>query len=71
MDSPLSETRNPTPETRTQVEKYNEQMKGEIAITRRATYKAEEQVGLLEVEKKHQDLLIEDLMRYYTRNPKP
>jgi len=71
VDSPLSETRNPTPETRTQVEKYNEQMKGEIAITRRATYKAEEQVGLLEVEKKHQDLLIEDLMRYYTRNPKP
>ena len=46
-----------------QVEKYNEQMKGEIAITRRATYKAEEQVGLLEQDKKHQDLLIEDLMR--------
>eukprot|EP00802_Teleaulax_amphioxeia_P002613 Tamp_02616.p1 GENE.Tamp_02616~~Tamp_02616.p1 ORF type:complete len:923 (-),score=491.61 Tamp_02616:1452-3851(-) len=46
-----------------QVEKYNEQMKGEIAITRRATYKAEEHVQELETEKKQQDLLIDDLMR--------
>jgi len=46
-----------------QVEQYNDQMKGEIAITRRATYKAEEHVQELEGEKKQQDLLIDDLMR--------
>lgn len=46
-----------------QVEQYNEKMKAEISITRRATYKAEEQVQNLETEKKAQDLLIDDLMR--------
>jgi hypothetical protein len=46
-----------------QVENYNNQMAGEIAVTRRATYKAEEQVQVLEKEKKMQDLLIDDLMR--------
>ena len=46
-----------------QVEQYNEQMKGEIAITRRATYKTEEHVQGLEMDKKQQDMLIDDLMR--------
>lgn len=31
-----------------QIAKYNEQMEGEIAVTRRATYKAEEDVALQE-----------------------
>lgn len=46
-----------------QVEQYNDQMKGEIAITRRATYKAEEHVQELEGQKKQQDLLLDDLTR--------
>ena len=40
-----------------QVEAYNEQMKGEIAVTRRATYKAEESITQLESGKKSQDVL--------------
>merc|ERR1719331_2106459 len=35
-----------------QVEQYNEQMRGEIAVTRRATYKAEEDLSGLEKRKK-------------------
>jgi coiled-coil domain-containing protein 40 len=44
-----------------QIEAYNEEMKNEIAITRRATYKAEEAVQKLEQEKSHQDALIDKL----------
>jgi coiled-coil domain-containing protein 40 len=44
-----------------QIEAYNEDMKKEIAVTRRATYKAEEAVQQLEKEKLHQDRLIEKL----------
>ena len=44
-----------------QVEAYNEQMKGEIAVTRRATYKAEESITQLEGGKKIQDDLIDKL----------
>ncbi len=44
-----------------QVELYNEEMKSEIAVTRRATYKAEENVGDLEKGKKAQDLFIDTL----------
>lgn len=44
-----------------QIEAYNEAMKNEIAVTRRATYKAEEAVQQLEKEKLHQDRLIEKL----------
>eukprot|EP00967_Tisochrysis_lutea_P140235 scaffold256018_cov31-Tisochrysis_lutea.AAC.1 len=44
-----------------QVEAFNEQMKSEIAVTRRATYKAEEAIAKLEVNKKSQDLLIDSL----------
>ncbi|KAL3137705.1 hypothetical protein ABBQ38_004975 [Trebouxia sp. C0009 RCD-2024] len=44
-----------------QVELYNEQMKGEIAVTRRATYAAEQSVQKLEKGKKEQDLLIDHL----------
>ena len=44
-----------------QVEVYNEHMKSEIAVTRRATYKAEESVGKLESGKKQQDLIIDNL----------
>lgn len=38
-----------------QVESYNEAMKGEIAVTRRAAYAAEAAVGRLEKEKLEQD----------------
>ncbi|KAJ8610089.1 hypothetical protein CTAYLR_007086 [Chrysophaeum taylorii] len=48
-------------ETLRQVEKYNEEMQKEIAITKRATYKAEENVGSLEKAKKDQDLYIDSL----------
>lgn len=44
-----------------QIEQYNEQMKSEIAVTRRATYVAEESVSKLEKEKQEQDVLIDAL----------
>jgi len=44
-----------------QIETYNEQMKSEIAVTRRTTYRAEENIGLQEKAKKKQDLLIDHL----------
>ena len=44
-----------------QIEAYNEQMKSEIAVTRRATYVAEESVSKLEREKQGQDVLIDGL----------
>lgn len=47
--------------TAMQVEKYNEDMKSEIAITRRATYKAESTVQELEKTKQGQDLYIDSL----------
>ncbi|DBA91706.1 TPA: hypothetical protein ACH3X1_003305 [Trebouxia sp. C0004] len=46
-----------------QVELYNDQMKGEIAVTRRATYAAEQSVQKLEKGKKDQDLLIDHLQQ--------
>ena len=48
-------------ETIHQVKAYNEEMKGEIAVTRRATYKAEENVKDLETAKQSQDLYIDSL----------
>ena len=48
-------------ETMMQVERYNEEMKNEIAITRRATYKAETSVQDLEKQKQGQDLYIDML----------
>jgi len=47
--------------TMRQVETYNEEMKSEIAITRRATYKAEASVQDLEKAKQGQDLYIDGL----------
>jgi chromosome segregation ATPase len=44
-----------------QVEDYNEVMKSEIAVTRRTTYRAEENVVNLEKSKKKQDLLIDSM----------
>lgn len=44
-----------------QVEQYSEEMKSEIAVIRRATYKAEESVENLEKGKKKQDLYIDSL----------
>lgn len=44
-----------------QVEEYNEVMKSEIAVTRRTTYRAEENVVNLEKSKKKQDLLIDTM----------
>lgn len=41
---------------------YNEEMKDEILVTRRATYKAEEAVSGLEKDKGRQDLFIDRLM---------
>ncbi|KAK9821181.1 hypothetical protein WJX74_006086 [Apatococcus lobatus] len=43
------------------IEKYNEEMKGEIAVTKRATYAAEQAVQTAEKGKKEQDFLIEAL----------
>ena len=48
-------------ETIHQVERYNEEMKNEIAVTRRATYKAESSVVDLEKQKQGQDLYIDRL----------
>jgi coiled-coil domain-containing protein 40 len=47
--------------TMRQVEQYNDEMKSEIAITRRATYKAEASVAGLEKAKLGQDLFIDGL----------
>ncbi len=44
-----------------QVEAYNEAMKGEIAVTRRAAYAAEDAVSRLEKDKLQQDFRIDDL----------
>ena len=48
-------------ETLRQVEKYNEEMRKEIAVTKRATYKAEESVAALEAAKHDQDVYIDGL----------
>lgn len=48
-------------ETLRQVERYNEEMEKEIAITKRATYKAEETVTSLENSKRDQDLYIDSM----------
>jgi len=44
-----------------QIEDYNEQMKSEIAVTRRTTYRAEENISHQEKAKKKQDFLIDHL----------
>lgn len=44
-----------------QVEAYNEAMKGEIAVTRRAAYAAEAAVSKLEKDKLEQDFRIDEL----------
>jgi len=44
-----------------QIEEYNTQMKSEIAVTRRTTYRAEENIGNQEKLKKKQDFLIDHL----------
>lgn len=44
-----------------QVETYNENMKGEIAVTRRAAYAAEGAVTALEKEKLEQDFRVDTL----------
>ena len=44
-----------------QVQAYNEAMKDEVAVTRRATYKAEEATTQLETEKNKQDALVDSL----------
>lgn len=44
-----------------QIEAYHTSMKQEIAVTRRATYKAEESIQNLEKEKGQQDTLIDKL----------
>lgn len=49
-----------------QVERYNEELKDEILVTRRATYKAEEAISSLEKDKGRQDLFIDRLMDQVT-----
>ncbi|CAE7548972.1 IFT172, partial [Symbiodinium pilosum] len=44
-----------------QVQEYNEQMKAEIQVTRRATYKAEDHIKQIEEMKTKQDLLIDSM----------
>ena len=51
-----------------QVEAYNDQMKGEIAVTRRATYKAEESITQLEGGKRLQDEMIDKLNEQLKRS---
>ena len=48
-------------ETTQQIEKYNEEVKSEIAITRRATYKAEQSMQHLEKHKEDQDTYVVNL----------
>jgi len=48
-------------ETIQQIEKYNEEVKGEIALTRRATYKAEQSMQILEKYKGDQDMYVDNL----------
>lgn len=54
-------------ETLRQVEQYNEEMKSEILVTRRATYKAEASVQGMEKEKGRQDFFIDGLMEQVKR----
>jgi chromosome segregation ATPase len=44
-----------------QLELHNDEIKNKIAVTRRATYRAEENIGSLEKDKKQQDLLIDSM----------
>merc|ERR1719434_472816 len=44
-----------------QVEEYNEHMKAEIQVTRRATYKAEDHIKQIEKVKHKQDILIDQM----------
>ena len=44
-----------------QVSNYNDELKGEVAVTRRATYKAEEAISKLEKAKTDQDIYIDTL----------
>eukprot|EP00438_Fugacium_kawagutii_P026884 Skav217497 [mRNA] locus=scaffold2951:71854:86651:- [translate_table: standard] len=44
-----------------QVQEYNDQMKAEIQVTRRATYKAEDHIKQMEDVKTKQDLLIDSM----------
>lgn len=48
-------------ETIRQIEKYNEDVKSEIAVTRRATYKAEQSMQQLEKQKEDQDTYVDSL----------
>mmetsp|Transcript_1510 Transcript_1510/g.2491 ORF Transcript_1510/g.2491 Transcript_1510/m.2491 type:complete len:914 (+) Transcript_1510:102-2843(+) len=50
-------------ETIRQIETYNEEVKSEIAITRRATYKAEQSMQHLEKQKESQDLYVDHLTK--------
>ena len=47
--------------TLNQIAEYNESMKKDIGVTRRTTYRAEENIQNLEKEKKKQDFLIDHL----------
>jgi chromosome segregation ATPase len=50
-----------------QLDAYNEEMKNEIAVTRRATYKTEEAVSDLEKQKNQQDMYVDELNEYIKR----
>jgi chromosome segregation ATPase len=48
-------------ETIQQIEAYNREVKSEIAVTRRATYKAEQSMQFLENDKENQDTYVDNL----------
>lgn len=50
-------------ETIQQIEAYNREVKSEIAVTRRATYKAEQSMQQLETNKENQDLYVDNLTK--------
>lgn len=50
-------------ETLRQIDEYNNEVKSEIAMTRRATYKAEQSMQQLEKNKNDQDLLVDSLSK--------
>jgi chromosome segregation ATPase len=54
-------------ETIQQIQKYNEEVKSEIALTRRATYKAEQSMQTLEKHKETQDQYVDSLNKQIVR----
>lgn len=54
-------------ETIRQIEKYNDEVKAEIAMTRRATYKTEQSMQELERQKESQDIYVDNFHKQVTQ----